>query len=50
MLSYQTIYSTQIHLNSANANITLNQTKNSNCSFFLKNILKLDKSTFLDKI
>ena len=45
MLSYQTIYSTQIHLNSANANITLNQTKNSNCSFFLKNILKLDKST-----
>ena len=50
MISYQTIYSSQIHLNSANANVKLNQTKNSNCSFFLNDVLKTDKSTIETRV
>ena len=45
MISYQTIYTSQIHLNSANANVRLNKTKNSNCCFYLNDVLKLTKST-----
>lgn len=45
MINYQTIYSSQIHLNSKNSNVKMNSTLNSNCSFFLKDALKIDKTT-----
>jgi hypothetical protein len=50
MISYQTIYTSQIHLNSGNANVKFNQTKNSNCSFYLNDVLKLTKSTIETRI
>jgi hypothetical protein len=42
--NYQTIYSQQIYLNSANASIRLNGTKKSNCTFFFNDVIKFDKN------
>lgn len=44
-VSYQTIYSTQIYLNSRLADIYLNGTLKSNCAFFFKDVLKIQKNT-----
>ena len=45
MISYQTIYSNQIHLNSRDANVKMNGSNNSNVSFFLKDALKKNRTT-----
>ena len=44
-ISFQSIGSTQIYLNSANADIFLNQSKKSNVVFFFTNVLKIDKKS-----
>lgn len=41
---YQTIFSSQIYLNSANADIAINGTSKSNCVFFFKDALKIEKN------
>jgi len=44
-INYQSVNSTQLYLNSANANIYLNQSKKSNVVFFFSNVLKIDKNS-----
>jgi len=44
IINYQSIYSQQIYLDSANAQIQLNGSKKSNCTFFFSDILKFDKN------
>jgi hypothetical protein len=44
-ISFQSTGSTQIYLNSANADIFLNQSKKSNVVFFFTNVLKIDKKS-----
>ena len=44
-INYQSVSSTQLYLNSANANIYLNKSKKSNVVFFFSNILKIDKNS-----
>ena len=45
MISYQSIYSTQLYLNSGLADIYLNGTYKSNVAFFFKDVLKIKKNT-----
>ena len=49
-ISFQSIGSTQIYLNSANADIFLNQSKKSNVVFFFTNVLKIDKKISRNEI
>ena len=42
-ISYQSIYSQQIYLNSANAQIQLNGTKKSNVTFFFNDVITISK-------
>ena len=49
-ISYQTIYSTQIYLNSANCDICLNGSSKSNCSFFFKDIIKIEKNAIEQRV
>ena len=44
-ISFQSTGSTQIYLNSENADIFLNQSKKSNVVFFFTNVLKIDKKS-----
>lgn len=46
-IAYQTIYSTQIYLNSANADLILNTTQSdkSNVVFFFKDAIKIERNT-----
>ena len=46
-VSYQTIYSNQIYLNSNLADIKLNGTYKSNVAFFFKDVLKSGKSQMI---
>ena len=49
-ITYQSINSIQLYLNSSNANIYLNKSKKSNVVFFFTNILSLDKKSIEKKI
>jgi len=49
-ISFQSTNSTQLYLNSSNANMYLNQTKKSNVVFFFDNVLKIDKNSIEMKL
>lgn len=49
-IQYQTVNSYQIYLNSANADILLNQSLKSNVAFFFQNALKIDKNAIETKL
>lgn len=49
-INYQSVNSTQLYLNSANANIYLNKSKKSNVVFFFSNVLKIDKNSIEMKL
>ena len=49
-ITFQSTNSTQLYLNSSNANMYLNQTKKSNVVFFFDNVLKIDKTSIEMKL